>query len=190
MLTFAPATGLPVLLSTGMSSLDEIDRAVERVNARGLPLTVMQCTTAYPCPEEKIGLNLLELFRTRYGCPVGLSDHSGRIWPGLAAATLGASVLEVHLVFSRECFGPDVAASLTTAELADLVAGVWAWADPVSEWGVRVAPWPGWAEHLTLARMVSPELAAAWVWVDLAGGQAASIPFRRRFRLSAGRWRH
>ncbi len=62
--------------------------------------------------------------RQRYGCPVGLSDHSGAIYAGLAAAALGANLLEVHVVFSRECFGPDVAASVTTAELAQLVAGV------------------------------------------------------------------
>jgi N-acetylneuraminate synthase len=85
---------------------------------------VLQCTTAYPCPEEKIGLNLLPFFRERYRCDVGLSDHSGKIYPGLAAVTLGARVLEVHVTFSRECFGPDVPASLTTAELAQLVEGV------------------------------------------------------------------
>ena len=49
----------------------------------------LQCTTAYPCPPEKVGLNLIPIFRARYGCPVGLSDHSGTIYPGLAAATLG-----------------------------------------------------------------------------------------------------
>jgi len=117
-------TGLPVLLSTGMSRLSEIDRAVERIQSRRLPLTVFQCTTAYPCPEEKIGLNLLSLFRSRYGCGVGLSDHSGKIFAGLAATVLGIEALEVHLTFSRECFGPDVPASLTTSELKQLVEGV------------------------------------------------------------------
>jgi N-acetylneuraminate synthase len=121
---FIADTGLPVLLSTGMSSIAEIDRAVEQVRARRLPLTVLQCTTAYPCPEEKIGLNLLPFFRERYRCEVGLSDHSGKIYPGLAAVTLGARVLEVHVTFSRECFGPDVPASLTIAELTQLVEGV------------------------------------------------------------------
>ncbi len=121
---YVASTGLPVLLSTGMSPLAEIDRAVERIQRRGLPLTVLQCTTAYPCPPEKIGLNLLALFRDRYGSKVGLSDHSGAIYAGLAAATLGADALEVHVTFSRECFGPDVPASLTTSELRDLVQGV------------------------------------------------------------------
>ena len=67
---------------------------------------------------------MLGSFRQRYGCPVGLSDHSGTIFPGLAAATLGAELLELHVAFSKECFGPDVIASVTTPELKTLVEGV------------------------------------------------------------------
>ena len=118
------ATGLPVILSTGMSALDEIDLAVRRVKDRGLPLAVLQCTSAYPCPPESVGLNMLAAFRERYDCAVGLSDHSGTIFPGLAATTLGAEVLEVHVALSREAFGPDVVASVTTGELRQLVDGV------------------------------------------------------------------
>lgn len=117
-------TGLPILLSSGMSPLSEIDRAVESVKAKGLPLAVFQCTTAYPCPPEKIGLNLIPFLRERYGCAVGLSDHSGTIYPSLAAAALGARVLEVHVTLSDEMFGPDVPASVNTVELRQLVEGV------------------------------------------------------------------
>ena len=117
-------TGLPILLSTGMSPLSEIDAAVDRVKARNLPLVVLQCTSAYPCPPEKVGLNLIPFFRERYGCAVGLSDHSGTIYPGLAAATLGIEALEVHVTLSREMFGPDVSASVTTTELRQLVEGI------------------------------------------------------------------
>jgi N,N'-diacetyllegionaminate synthase len=117
-------SGLPVLLSTGMSSVAEIDTAVAALTAKRLPLTLLQCTTAYPCPPEKVGLNLIPFFRNRYGCGVGLSDHSGTIYPGLAGATLGIEVLEVHVTLSREMFGPDVPASVTTAELRQLVEGV------------------------------------------------------------------
>ena len=60
------ATKLPVFLSTGMSTLQEIDRAVERIKSRGLQVVVLQCTTAYPCPPEKVGLNLIPFFRDRY----------------------------------------------------------------------------------------------------------------------------
>lgn len=118
------STGQPVLLSSGMSDTKELDEAVARVQRRNVPLTVMQCTSAYPCPPEKLGLNLMETFRQRYGTKVGLSDHSGKVYAGLAAAALGADVVEVHVTFSRECFGPDVPASLTTSELAQLTEGV------------------------------------------------------------------
>lgn len=118
--------GKAVLLSSGMSPLQELDAAVERLAAHGVPTAVMQCTTAYPCPPEKVGLNVLGELRQRYDgrCAVGLSDHSGTIYPGLAAATLGAEVLEVHVALSREMFGPDVPASVTTGELKQLVDGI------------------------------------------------------------------
>ena len=118
------ATELPVLLSTGMSPLSEIHAAVQHVRESGVPMVIFQCTTAYPCPPEKIGLNLISLFRERYDCAVGLSDHSGTIYPGLAAVTMGIEMLEVHVTFYREMFGPDVPASITTAELRQLVEGI------------------------------------------------------------------
>jgi N-acetylneuraminate synthase len=117
-------TRKPVLLSTGMSPLDEIDRAVAQVRARHADLGVFQCTTAYPCPPEKIGLNLIPFYRGRYGCWVGLSDHSATIYPGLAGAAMGMDMLEVHVALSREMFGPDVIASITTQELRQLVDGI------------------------------------------------------------------
>lgn len=117
-------TERPVLLSSGMSDLAELDRAVERVRHAGRPLAVLQCTSAYPCPPDKVGLNMIPAFAERYGCAVGLSDHSATIFPALAATTLGARVIEVHVTLSREMFGPDVVASLTTAELRQMVEGV------------------------------------------------------------------
>lgn len=117
-------TRMPVLLSTGMSPLAEIDAAVARAKARGVAVGVFQCTTAYPCPPEKIGLNLIPFYRERYGCWVGLSDHSATIYPGLAGAAIGIDVLEVHVTLSHEMFGPDVVASVTTAELKQLVEGI------------------------------------------------------------------
>jgi len=116
-------TRKPVLVSTGMSPLLEIDRIVDQVKARGLPLAVFQCTSKYPLKPEEVGLNMLEVYRSRYQVPVGLSDHSGKIYPGLAAVTLGASILEVHIILSREMFGPDVPVSLLPFELKELVEG-------------------------------------------------------------------
>jgi N,N'-diacetyllegionaminate synthase len=117
-------TGAPVVLSSGLSPLAETDAAVARVQARGRQAGVMQCTTAYPCPPERVGLNLVPVFRERYKCWVGLSDHSATIYPGLAGAALGLDLLVVHVALSREMFGPDVVASVTTSELRQLVDGV------------------------------------------------------------------
>lgn len=118
-------TGAPVLLSSGMSDWAELDGALTRLRAGGAgPLAVMQCTSAYPVAPERVGLNVLREIRERYGCAAGLSDHSGTIFPALAAVALGARVIEVHVTLSREMFGPDVAASVTTSELAQLAAGV------------------------------------------------------------------
>jgi N,N'-diacetyllegionaminate synthase len=104
--------------------LEFIAAAIERFSGAGAEFAVLQCTSKYPCPGEEIGLNMLRLFRERYGCKVGLSDHSGTIFPALAAVALGANVIEVHVTLSRECFGPDVPASITTSELTQLVKGV------------------------------------------------------------------
>lgn len=124
MLARMAATGKPILMSSGMSSWAELDEAVGQVRAAGVPCAVFQCTTAYPCPPEKVGLNVLRELRDRYDIPVGLSDHSGRIFASLAATVLGANLIEVHVALSRRAFGPDVRASLTSEELGDLIRGI------------------------------------------------------------------
>lgn len=116
-------TDLPVILSSGMSSVKELDRTVRKIKAAGNELTVVQCTSMYPTPPEHLGLNVIPFLRERYGCKVGLSDHSGKVFAGLAAAALGSDVIEVHLTLSREAFGPDVPSSLTPGELHELVKG-------------------------------------------------------------------
>lgn len=124
MLEAMAASRLPFILSTGMSSMAEIDSAVAIIRRLKRPLAVLQCSSEYPCTPEGVGLNMLQTFASRYKCPVGLSDHSGSIFPGLAAAALGASIIEVHVTFSRDMFGPDVSSSVTVEELKQLVAGV------------------------------------------------------------------
>lgn len=179
-------TGKPVLLSSGMSPWEELDAAVSAVRGAGAPVAVFQCTTAYPCPPEKLGLNVLAELKARYGCPVGLSDHSGAIYAGLAAAALGAELIEVHVTLSRECFGPDVPASLTTAELAQLAAGAAfigkALAFPVNKQEMA-------AELSELRRVFNKSLVAAR---DLAAGaevQAADLAARKPGTgVPAARW--
>src|SRR5690606_4898305 len=92
--------------------------------ARGVPVAVLQCATSYPTAPEQAGLNMLDEFRRELGVAVGLSDHSATVFPGVVAAYLGAQVIEVHLTLTRRAFGPDVVASLTVEEMAELVRGV------------------------------------------------------------------
>lgn len=116
--------GEPVLLSSGMSHIAELDRSVDLLRSRGSPVMVMQCTSSYPCPPERYGLNMIGEYRHRFGIPIGFSDHSGEIAPGLAAVVLGAKAVEVHVTWSKQCFGPDVKASLTFEQLAELAKGI------------------------------------------------------------------
>lgn len=129
LVTACATTGKPLILSSGMSDFDELRAAVEAAWKYCREITVLQCTSEYPCPPERVGLNVLDDLRWRFCVPFwgrsyGLSDHSGTIWPSIVAAWLGASMVEVHVTLSREAFGPDVPASITTDELRRLVDGV------------------------------------------------------------------
>ena len=117
-------TKKPILLSSGMSSFAELDAAIAQVQEADLPVLLFQCTSKYPPKPEDIGLNMLETFRERYGIPLGLSDHSGTPFPGIAAATLGVDMIEVHITLADNVFGPDVPVSLNPDKLKMLVDGV------------------------------------------------------------------
>lgn len=115
-------TGKPILLSSGMSTYEDIDKQVEQI--KNNPYAIMQCTTAYPCPPEEIGLNVIPIMKDRYHCPIGLSDHSGTIFPSLAAVANGALIIEVHVTMSPYMFGPDVKASVTIEQLREMTEGI------------------------------------------------------------------
>lgn len=124
LLDFIIGTGKPVILSTGLATPDEAIAAVRKVQAGGSRVALLHCTTKYPTPPEETGLNLLTEFIARLAdVPVGLSDHSASPMPGVIAAYLGASIIEVHLTLHEKMFGPDVSSSLTPARLRDLVEG-------------------------------------------------------------------
>lgn len=114
-------TQKPVLLSTGLATMEEIRRAVDCVLSEHAPCVLLQCTSRYPLPLEAVGLNLLEDFRREFGCLVGLSDHSGVIWPGVTAIALGASVVEIHMTLDKSADFPDASSSLTPREVIQLV---------------------------------------------------------------------
>jgi N-acetylneuraminate synthase len=118
-------TGKPVILSSGMSSLEELDASVAFLKKRHVPITILQCTTNYPTAPEQYGLNVIPILKSRYTVPVGFSDHSAQISTLIAAAALGAEVLEFHAVFDREKdAGPDAKSSLEMAEITQLVQDI------------------------------------------------------------------
>ena len=117
------ATGKPVYLSSGMSDWAELDAAVATLRNGG-PITVLQCSSAYPCADERVGLNVLGEMARRWKLPVGFSDHTAGVAAGIAAAALGASVIEKHFTFSRLMYGSDAANASEPAEFRAFCDGV------------------------------------------------------------------
>ncbi|MXO06022.1 N-acetylneuraminate synthase family protein [Flavobacterium sp. HBTb2-11-1] len=117
-------TGKPLILSSGMSSYEELDKTVEFLKERNVEFSILQCTTSYPTKPEEYGLNVIEELKNRYNVPIGFSDHSAKIETCIAATSLGASILEFHVVFDRAIFGPDSKSSLTISETKELVSAV------------------------------------------------------------------
>ena len=117
-------TGKPLILSSGMSSYGELDKTVEFLNERNVEFSILQCTTSYPTKPEQYGLNVIQELKNRYNVPIGFSDHSAKIETCIAATSLGASILEFHVVFDRAIFGPDSKSSLTISETKELVSAV------------------------------------------------------------------
>jgi N-acetylneuraminate synthase len=118
-------TGKPIILSTGMATLGEIDEAVQTLRtAGGQELVLLKCTSAYPAPVSEMHLRTLPHLRDAFGVPVGLSDHTLGIAVAVAAVALGACLIEKHLTLSRAMPGPDNAFSLEPAEFRALVEAV------------------------------------------------------------------
>ncbi len=117
-------TGKDIILSSGMSSLNELDSTISFLKPFGNSISVLQCTTAYPTVAGQWGLDIIKVLKERYDLPVGFSDHSGDIYACLAATALGAQLLEFHAVFDNRMFGPDAKASLTIDQIKKLVQGV------------------------------------------------------------------
>ena len=117
-------TGKPVILSSGMSSYQELDKTINFLKSKEIEFSILQCTTAYPTQPEEYGLNVIQELRARYNVPVGFSDHSAKIETCIAAVALGAEIVEFHAVFSKNDFGPDVTSSLTIDEIKTLTEAV------------------------------------------------------------------
>lgn len=119
--------GMPLLLSTGMARLGEVEAAIEAIEQAGTPrerITVLHCTTEYPAPMEDVNLRAMASMREAFGVQVGYSDHTVGIEVPIAAVALGARVIEKHFTLDRGLPGPDHRASLEPEELAAMVTAI------------------------------------------------------------------
>ncbi len=118
------AKGKPILLSTGMSTLEEIKESVTFLRRFTESLIIIHCVSSYPARYEDLNLGFIKRLKKEFGLPVGISDHSVGIYSALAAVALGACVVEKHFTMNKNWPGPDQKASVTPPELAELVKGV------------------------------------------------------------------
>ncbi len=116
--------GKPMIISTGMSTTEEIGRTIDLVRRAGTAFALMHCTSTYPTPYEHVQLDCIAWLRDRYGVPVGFSDHTIGSYMTFAAVATGANLVEKHFTTSRSLPGPDQQGSIEPAELADLVRGI------------------------------------------------------------------
>lgn len=124
LLEYIAQKGKPIIISSGMSSLAELEEAISLIRKFNQDIVLLQCSSEYPCPYERVGLNLLREFRERFDLPVGVSDHTLTIYTAIAAVTLGACVVEKHFTLSKRMYGPDAKFSLTPDEFRQLVDGI------------------------------------------------------------------
>jgi sialic acid synthase SpsE len=116
-------TKKPVILSTGMSNMDEIKFSVNLFKKNKIPLAILQTTSEYPCKYEDIKLGVIDEFINKFKVPIGISDHSIGIYTALGAVAKGASIVEKHITLDKKMSGPDQRLSLEPMELLELVKG-------------------------------------------------------------------
>lgn len=121
-LRYCASKGLPIIISTGMSGMSDVSIAYETLkNAGAKDVTVLHCTTNYPCPMNEVNLNAMVTIKNALKCKTGYSDHTMGVEIPVAAVALGAEVIEKHFTLDRNMEGPDHKASLEPQELADMV---------------------------------------------------------------------
>lgn len=115
---------LPIILSTGMATLEEVKQAVETILPINKELILLHCTTNYPTPLNEVNLNAMITLKKEFNLPAGYSDHTEDINVSLAAAALGACIIEKHFTLDKKLPGPDHKASLEPSELKTMVRGI------------------------------------------------------------------
>lgn len=120
MLDFIAGTKKPIIISSGMSTLEEIDKAVAFLINRQCKVAILHCVTKYPCPAEELNLKTIDFLKDRYKIPVGFSDHSIGYHSALAAVNMGAKIIEKHFSLSRDLWGSDHKVSLIPKEFKEM----------------------------------------------------------------------
>lgn len=124
LLDYLASTKKPIIISSGMSTLEELDASLAFLKARGARVALLHCVSKYPCPPEELNLSSINFLRERYGLPTGFSDHSIGLDSSLAAVALGARIIEKHFSFDRALWGSDHKVSMLPQELHELAARV------------------------------------------------------------------
>jgi len=118
-------THKPIIMSTGMCTLDDVNSAIQVLNSHGCgPISLLHCTTEYPAPYSEVNLKAMETLRSRFNLPVGYSDHTQGIVIPIAAVAMGAVVLEKHFTLDKTMEGPDHKASLDPGELKAMIEAI------------------------------------------------------------------
>jgi sialic acid synthase SpsE len=123
LITHIAKKGRPMIISTGMALVEEIQETVDAMKAIGTPFALTHCVSAYPCPYNRVNLHNIPRYRELFDVPVGLSDHSIGIYTALGSVALGSCVIEKHYTLDKLQIGPDHAVSLEPHELSELVKG-------------------------------------------------------------------
>jgi N-acetylneuraminate synthase len=172
------ATGKPVIISTGMASLAEIDEAVQAARQAGCEnLVLLKCTSNYPASPPASNLNAIPLLRDAFDCEVGLSDHTAGIGVAVASVSLGATVIEKHLTLARSEGGVDAGFSLEPQELRQLVRETHAAWEALGQ--ARLGPSPDEQDSLVFRRSL-------YICADLAAGDALTRENLRAIRPGLG----
>ncbi|MEY4578053.1 MAG: hypothetical protein RL701_2756 [Pseudomonadota bacterium] len=174
----AAATGKPLIMSTGMASLAEIDDAVQAARSHGArDIVLLRCTSAYPAPADSMRLRHIPLFRELFGVATGLSDHTCGVAAAAAATALGACVIEKHFIVSRDIGGPDAAFSLTPDEFKGMVTVVR---------DVEAASRGDAAQLHAIDEPAAKYRRSLWVVRDIARGEAFTAQNVRSLRPALG----
>lgn len=121
MLDYIRCTDKPTILSSGMSTIEEVEDSLAFVQQKGALVSLLHCVSKYPCPPEELNLSTIEFYKEKFSIPIGFSDHSLNIDSAVVAVALGATVIEKHFSLSRNFWGSDHKVSHTPEEFAELV---------------------------------------------------------------------